>query len=53
MNTERTFITDEETRVARLCSRLHSCLPRPETKAIQRPCACSLPPRPAEPLGLK
>ena len=32
MNTERTFITDEETRVARLCSRLHSCLPRPETK---------------------
>lgn len=29
---ERTVITDEETRAARLCSRLHSCLPRSEIK---------------------
>ena len=32
LNTERTIITNEETRVAKLCSRLHTCLPRFETK---------------------
>lgn len=31
-NTERTIITSEETRVTKLCSKLHTCLPRFETK---------------------